>query len=75
MNRPEYVTDEMLKYLDALQNADVIRYINVTQDLEFEFYLPKSEAKLTYRYWISTYFERHRKTISKYLMIKKGELK
>jgi hypothetical protein len=58
MNRPEVVTDAMLKYLDALRESGVINMLGAGEYVEAEFGLSKKEAKKVLAYWMQTFTSR-----------------
>jgi hypothetical protein len=56
MERPDYVTDEMLEFLDNLMDAtpQVAKVAVMTQ-----FHLDRIRAKYVVNYWIETWGSRH----------------
>ena len=60
--RPEYLTDEMLTYLDDLRESGDTNMYGAASYLKSEFLeLNKSQAGVVLGYWMDTFAERHTK--------------
>jgi hypothetical protein len=59
MDRPEFVTDEHLEYLDELRESGVTNMYGATSFLMEDFPLTRQEALDTLGYWMHTFSERH----------------
>ena len=58
---PNGVTEEHLKYLDALRESGETNMFGATPYLMNEFLVSKSEASRILVYWMSSFSERHQK--------------
>ncbi len=60
--RPEYLTDEMLTYLDDLRESGDTNMYGAVPHLRSEFFeLNRSRAGTVLGYWMDTFAERHTK--------------
>ena len=60
MERPEYVTEEHLEFLDDLRDSGVTNMFGATPYIEDEFPdLGDVEAKQVLLYWMDSFSERH----------------
>jgi hypothetical protein len=57
--RPEYLTDEMLVYLDDLRDSGVTNMFGAGPYVSREFILNNKEASKVVAYWMDTFSERH----------------
>jgi len=57
-NRPEFVTDEHLDYLDALRESGATNMFGASPFLEEDFGLSRKDAKAVLIYWMETFSER-----------------
>jgi hypothetical protein len=59
-NKPDFVTDEMLVYLDELRESGETNMFGAASYVESEFpLLSRKEAKAVLMYWMQTFSERH----------------
>ena len=56
---PEFVTEEMLTYLDALRDSGVTNMYGAGRYVEKEFGLAHDGAQEVLVYWMETFSERH----------------
>ena len=59
--RPAFVTDEMLVYLDELRESGVTNMFGAGPYIEDEFGLGRTDARKVLTYWMETFSERHPK--------------
>lgn len=59
MDKPAFVTDEHLEYLDDLRESGVTNMFGATPYLEKEFDMDRKSAGETLQYWMDTFGERH----------------
>lgn len=59
--RPEYVTEEHLEYLDELRESGITNMLGARPYLIEEFNLPSKQAAGVLRYWLKSVRERHPK--------------
>jgi hypothetical protein len=64
MERPAIVTDEHLEYLDELRESGETNMFGARPYLINEFGLDKQEAASVLSYWMSSFGERHKKTVA-----------
>ena len=57
--KPDFVTDEMLEYLDDLRESSVTNMFGAAPYVEATFGLSRSESRAVLTYWMRTYGERH----------------
>ena len=62
MDRPEFVTDEHLEYLDALSESGLINMLGARPYLMNAFNLDKDTATKILSYWMYTFSERHKES-------------
>ena len=60
MDRPDFVTDEHLEYLDDLRESGVTNMFGATPYVEGEFDLNREDARAILNYWMATFSERHK---------------
>jgi uncharacterized protein YciI len=60
--RPEFVTDEHLEYLDELRESGVTNMFGAAPYVEDEFELTREQARRVLTYWMHTFSERHAET-------------
>jgi hypothetical protein len=59
-NKPEFVTEDMLEYLDELRESGITNMFGATPYIEEEFpELERSEAREVLTYWMHTFSQRH----------------
>ena len=61
MDRPIFVNDEHLEFLDVLRETGVTNMFGAAPYLVREFEIPEKEANKTLVYWMKTFSERHPK--------------
>jgi len=61
MERPKYVTDEHLDYLDELRESGVTNMYGAAPYLESAFGIERKKALTILSYWMNTFSERHPK--------------
>jgi len=54
-DRPDFVTDEHLEYLDELRESGLTNMFGATPFLRMEFDLTSNDAVAVLRYWINTF--------------------
>lgn len=59
IERPEFLTDEHLEYLDRLRDSGATNMFGAGSYIEAAFGLDKREARAALVYWMSTFSERH----------------
>ena len=64
MERPEFLTDEHLEYLDELRESGDTNMYGATPYLRAEFFMDREEANAVLAYcvvvyWMRTFSERH----------------
>ena len=59
MERPEFVTDQMLEFMDDIRDDGQINPLGAGKDLEIEFSISNYEASEVIKYWMHSYRERH----------------
>jgi hypothetical protein len=59
--RPEFVADEHLTYLDGLRESGVTNMMGAGTYLDGAFNLERNQAGLILTYWMATFAERHPK--------------
>ena len=60
MQKPEYLKDEHLSYLDELREAGTVNMFGAAPTLMTYYdYLTKEEARKILAYWMDTFSERH----------------
>ena len=57
-DRPEYLTEDMLYYLDILRDSGVTNMFAAAPYVRKEFSLSKREARVVHNYWMETFGER-----------------
>jgi len=57
--RPEFLTDEHLEYLDRLRDSGATNMFGAGSYIETAFGLDRREARAVLMYWMSTFSERH----------------
>ena len=57
--RPDFVTDEMLEYLDDLRESGVTNMFGAAPYVAAAFGLSRSESRAVHTYWMETFAERH----------------
>jgi len=57
--RTEFITNEMLEYLDNLRDSGVTNMYAGGIYLEEEFGLPHDDAQTVLVYWMETFIQRH----------------
>ena len=57
--RPEFVTDEHLEYLDELRESGVTNMYGAGAYIERDFELSQDESRKVVTYWMHTFSERH----------------
>ena len=62
MERPLFVTDEHLKYLDNLRESGAINMFGARPYLMEAFDLDKDKAAKVLAYWMATFSERHKES-------------
>jgi len=61
MERPTFITDEMLKYLDKLRESNVTNMFGAAAYLREDFHeLSKNESYKVLSYWMDTFGESDR---------------
>jgi len=58
-DRPEFVTDEILEYLDSLRDSGVTNMYGAGRYVEYEFDLTRDGAQEALVYWMETFSQRH----------------
>ena len=58
-DRPEFVTDEILEYLDSLRDSGVTNMYGAGRYVEYEFDLTHDGAQEALVYWMETFSQRH----------------
>lgn len=56
---PDFVTDEMLEFLDELRLDGCVNMFGAAPYLVKEFSLSKTEAREALSYWMKTFGDRH----------------
>ena len=59
MEKPEYVTDEHLEYLDDLRESGITNMFGAGSYLEDEFGMDSETAGKALSYWMNTFSARH----------------
>lgn len=59
-DRPEYVTDEMLVFLDELRESGITNMFGATPYVEKRFNMKRKDASAVLFYWMETFSERHK---------------
>ncbi len=59
MERPDFVTDEHLIYLDDLRESGVVNMFSAGNYLRDEFDISQPEASAILGYWMGSFSERH----------------
>jgi hypothetical protein len=59
MERPDFVTDEHLEYLDALRESGVTNMWGASPYVEYAFKVHIDIARKILGYWMDTFCERH----------------
>jgi len=59
MERPCYITDEHLEYLDELRESGVVNMFGSAPYLAEEYGLDKNESRKIVAYWMTSFDERH----------------
>ena len=62
--RPDFVTDAHLRYLDDLRKSGKINIFGARKWLEDDFGLSRTEAGEILSYWMDSFGERHNLSIS-----------
>jgi hypothetical protein len=57
--KPDYITDEHLEYLDELRESGDCNMFSATPYLIEEFGVSKNEGRDILSYWMKTYVERN----------------
>ena len=60
VNKPEFVTDKVLEYLDDLRESAVTNMFLAASYLVQEFGFDKREARRALRYWMDTFGDDNR---------------
>ena len=60
IERPEYVEDEMLTFLDDLREEGAVNMCGAAYDLRVEFWLEKRESRAVLKYWMVTFGKEER---------------
>ena len=58
--KPDFVTDEHLEYLDDLRDSGVTNMLGAAPYLQREFNIPFKEARKVLVYWMETFSERQK---------------
>lgn len=69
VERPNFVLDEHLEYLDALRESGVTNMFGATSYLINEFGLDRAHAISLLSYWMQTFSERHQKKTNESLVL------
>lgn len=56
--KPDFVTDEHLEFLDELRESGVTNMFGAAPYVEREFSVPIKEARQILQYWMDTFSER-----------------
>lgn len=59
IERPDFVTDDMLEYLDELRASSVVNMFRAGPYVEDTFWLTSTEARAVLTYWMKTFDERN----------------
>jgi hypothetical protein len=60
LEKPEYLKDEHLKYLNELKETKMVPMFGAASTLRLYYdYLTKEQARKILAYWIDTFQERH----------------
>jgi hypothetical protein len=59
MAKPEFLTDDMLTYLDELRESGVTNMFGAGPYVSGEFGLTPAQARAVVSYWMATFEERH----------------
>ena len=59
MEKPDFVTDQHLLYLDELRDSGQTNMFGASPFLMEEFCLEKSESRSILSYWMKSFSERH----------------
>lgn len=60
MNRPDYITEEHLEYLDELRESGVTNMFGATPYIQKEFGVDRNEAINILKYWMETFGQENR---------------
>ena len=60
LNRPEFITDEHLEYLDELRESGVTNMYGAVPYLQAAFGLGRKEARNILSYWMKTFGDDNR---------------
>ena len=60
-NKPSFVTDEHLTFLDELRDSGVVNMYGATSHIRMAFGLKTDISMKILQYWMDTYLERHPK--------------
>ncbi len=58
--RPDFVTDEHLEFLDELRESGVTNMFGAAPYIEQEFSVPTEEARQILFYWMETFSQRQK---------------
>jgi hypothetical protein len=58
-DRPAFIKDEYLEYLDELRESGITNMFGAVPYLEDEFGFSKQDAKMVLSYWMDSFEERH----------------
>ena len=58
-DRPEIVTEEMIKFLDLLRDIGAINSYGLAPYLQERFDMDKADARTVHQYWMASFEERH----------------
>ena len=60
MERPDFVTDEHLGYLDDLRESGVTNMYGAPPYLQEEFGMDRTESHAILKYWMDTFSDRNK---------------
>ena len=58
--KPDYLTQNMLEFLDELRESGVTNMFGAAPYVQEEFDLDKNQSKEVLSYWMHTFSERHK---------------
>ena len=59
--KPDFVTEKHLKYLDGLRESGIINMFGAAPYVQANFELSRKEARQVLSYWMRTFSKRHPK--------------